>query len=211
MNWNAHSNLKGRHAVLAPSQPTWLNYDEDHLVQRRNSSFAQKVGTETHVFAEMHIRHGFKLTKANKNEFILYLLDKRIPGYAIDSDFIFPNLQAYVNDAVKLKMDPEVTLCYDEMYAFGTADAISFQNNLLRIHDLKSGKAPAHMEQLLVYAALFCLEYCVDPRDIESELRIYQASEIVVMNPVADDILKTMDAIVHDVDFYMDLDMKEGA
>ena len=93
-------------------------------------------------------------------------------------------------------MDTEVVLFYSPRF-FGTADAISFRKNFLRIHDLKTGKNPAKMEQLMVYAALFCLEYRIKPGDIEMELRIYQNDEIVIFNPTAEDILPIMDKIVH--------------
>ena len=92
-------------------------------------------------------------------------------------------------------MTPEQVLFYSEN-CFGTTDAIAFRNNLLRIHDFKSGVVPAHMEQLDIYAALFCLEYAVRPADIEIELRLYQNSEIVYANPTADDILPIMEKII---------------
>ena len=79
----------------------------------------------------------------------------------------------------------------------GTADAISFRNNFLRIHDLKTGTRPVHIEQLEIYAALFCLEYKIRPSDIEIELRIYQNDEILYHNPEPEDILEIMDKIVH--------------
>jgi hypothetical protein len=105
-------------------------------------------------------------------------------------------LYSYVNDAIGFKMSPEVVLYYSD-YFFGTADSISFRNKFLRIHDLKTGVIPAHMEQLEIYAALFCLEYKVKPSDIEIELRIYQNDEILVHNPTAEDIVPIMDKIVH--------------
>ena len=58
-------------------------------------------------------------------------------------------VQAYVNDAIKYDMTPEVPLYFSE-FCFGTADAISFKDSLLRIHDLKTGKSQPHMEQLLI-------------------------------------------------------------
>lgn len=79
----------------------------------------------------------------------------------------------------------------------GTADAISFRNNFLRIHDLKTGRRPVHIEQLEIYAALFCLEYRVKPEEIQIELRIYQNDEILVHEPSADDIIQIMNKIVH--------------
>ena len=53
------------------------------------------------------------------------------------------------------------------------------------------------MEQLEIYAALFCLEYKIKPGDIRMELRIYQNDEILVYEPTAEDILPIMDKIVH--------------
>lgn len=53
------------------------------------------------------------------------------------------------------------------------------------------------MEQLEIYAALFCLEYKIKPSDIRMELRIYQNDEILVHEPTAEDILPIMDKIVH--------------
>ena len=101
----------------------------------------------------------------------------------------------YVNDAIGFQMTPEQPLYYSDN-CFGTADAICFRNNLLRIHDLKSGVTPAHMEQLMIYAALFCLEYSVDPNKIDIELRIYQSDEVNVFNPDPIDILAIMDKII---------------
>jgi hypothetical protein len=92
-------------------------------------------------------------------------------------------------------MDPEVVLYYSDN-CFGTADAISFDKKLLRIHDFKSGIIPAHMEQLEIYAALFCLEYDVAPGDIQIELRIYQNDEIFIEMPSAEVILPIMDKII---------------
>ena len=48
----------------------------------------------------------------------------------------------------------------------------------------------------MIYAALFCLEYSVDPNQIEMELRIYQSDEISVLNPEPEDILTIMDKII---------------
>ena len=52
------------------------------------------------------------------------------------------------------------------------------------------------MEQLEIYAALFCLEYNKKPSDIDMELRIYQNNEILVHNPTVEDILPIMDKII---------------
>lgn len=101
----------------------------------------------------------------------------------------------YVNDAIGYRMTPEQILYYSGN-CFGTADTISFRNGLLRIHDLKTGVTPAHMEQLEIYAALFCLEYDMKPCDINMELRIYQNDEIIFHNPSTEDIVPIMDKII---------------
>jgi len=171
MNFNKHFNLEGKHAFLSASKYHWLNYDEEKLISAYQSNLAIQRGTELHDFARKAIELGIKLPKSKKT------------------------LNMYVNDAIGFKMTPEQPLYYSNN-CFGTADSISFRNNFLRIHDLKSGITPAHMEQLMIYAALFCLEYSVDPNQIEMELRIYQSDEISVLNPEPEDILTIMDKII---------------
>ena len=92
-------------------------------------------------------------------------------------------------------MTPEQVLYYSDN-CFGTADSICFRNNFLRIHDLKTGEIPAHMEQLMVYAALFCLEYRIKPSEIQMELRIYQNDDCLICNPTVEDIAPIMDKII---------------
>ena len=53
------------------------------------------------------------------------------------------------------------------------------------------------MEQLEIYAALFCLEYDVKPGEIKMELRVYKNDEVLVHNPTAEDIAPIMDKIIH--------------
>lgn len=171
MNWNVHSNLIGNHAFLGASKYHWINYDEQKLVDSYNSFLATQKGTELHEFAATCIKLGQKLPKSPKT------------------------LNAYVNDAVGYKMTPEQVLCYSEN-CFGTADAISFRDGKLRIHDLKTGAIPAHIEQLKIYAALFCLEYKKNPGKIDIELRIYQNDEVLVHNPSEEEIMIIMEKIV---------------
>ena len=104
-------------------------------------------------------------------------------------------LNMYVNDALGFDMTPEQVLYYSDN-CFGTADAISFRKNMLRIHDLKTGSVPAHMEQLMIYAALFCLEYKTRPSTIDMELRIYQSDDIVVYNPSSEEIDSIIQKII---------------
>jgi len=83
---------------------------------------------------------------------------------------------------------------------YGTTDAISFRENFLRIHDLKTGDKPAHIEQLYTYAALFCLEYGktygFKPRDLSYECRIYQWDGVTIENPTPDIIDSIIEQII---------------
>ena len=172
MNFHKYSSLEGLHAVFSPSQPYWLRYDDEKAVEVFMNKKAAEMGSKLHQWAKDTIDLGLKQPRSKKT------------------------LYAYVNDAIGYKMDTEVVLFYSPRF-FGTADAICFRNNFLRIHDLKTGKTSVHMEQLEIYAALFCLEYQVKPGEIDMELRIYQNNEILVHNPTAEDILPIMDKIVH--------------
>lgn len=171
MNFNNHSNLEGQHAFLGASKYHWINYDENKVAEAYRRHMATQKGTVLHAFAAQCILLGQKLPKSEKT------------------------LNMYVNDAIGYKMTPEQMLFYSEN-SFGTADAIAFRNRLLRIHDLKTGLIPAHMEQLKIYAALFCLEYKIRPADIDIELRIYQNNEILYHNPTVEEIAPIMDRIV---------------
>lgn len=171
MNFKKHFELEGKHAFLGASKWHWVNYDEDKLISYYQSQLAVQRGTELHEFAKRCIELNIKLPKSKKT------------------------LNMFVNDAIGFHMTPEQPLYYSE-FCFGTADAISFNNNLLRIHDLKTGATPTHMEQLIIYAALFCLEYSIDPEDISIELRIYQSDEIFMDSPEAGIVRDIMDKIV---------------
>lgn len=172
MNFNKHYDLVGKHAFLGASKYHWINYDEEKLISAFQNQLAVQRGTELHDFAKRAIELGIKLPKSQKT------------------------LNMYVNDAIGFKMTPEQPLYFSEN-CFGTADTISFKNGFLRIHDLKSGVTPAHMEQLMIYAALFCLEYDMNPFEIEIELRIYQSDEVFVENPDPKDIRLIMDKIIY--------------
>ena len=171
MKFNNHKNLEGCHAFLGASKYHWINYNPDKVAASYRSYLATLKGTELHEFAAKCIQLGQKLPKSKKT------------------------LNMYVNDAIGYRMTPEQVLYYSDN-CFGTADSISFKDNLLRIHDLKTGES-GHMEQLMVYAALFCLEYKIKPGEIDIELRLYKNDEVIVHNPTAEDILPIMDKIIH--------------
>lgn len=180
MNFHAHSEFIGEHAFLGASKYSWLNYDENKLIDSYLNHLAVQRGTELHELAAEHIRLGIKMPRTRKT------------------------FDAYVNDAIGFRMQQEQPLVYS-VNCFGTADAICFRNGKVRIHDLKTGKTPASMKQLMIYLALFCLEYDIKPSDIEAELRIYQNDDILEFVPDAEDTavimekIKTSDRIISDI------------
>ena len=200
MVFEKHSELEGLHAFMSPSGYHWINYSEDKLVDRYMKSKAVERGTKLHEFAHSAIE-----------------LNQRLSG-AHDTVAMF------VNDAIGYKMTSEQPLFYS-WNCFGTADAISYKKNYLRIHDLKTGETEAHMEQLRIYAALFCLNYQtvvgelrrkglgdidiarqldVSPKELHFdpekmngiELRIYQLGEVRVEEADPREIKRLMDIIV---------------
>lgn len=181
MKFHNHKNLEGLHAMFSPSQSHWLRYDDEKALEVYRNRKASEMGTRLHQWAKETIDLGIKQPRSNKT------------------------LSAYVNDAIGFKMSTEVVLFWSERI-FGTADAISFRyekesgKDVLRIHDLKTGKVgriDGHIEQLEVYAALFCLEYHIKPSDIRIELRVYKNDEVVCHEPAAEDIVYIMDRIIH--------------
>ena len=171
MEWHDHSRLEGQHAFLSASKHAWVNYSPEKLVETYKNFQAVEMGTRLHALACEHIKLGIKMPKNNKT------------------------LNAYINDAIGFGMTPEQIL-YFSPNCFGTADAILFKKDFLRIHDLKTGTTRASMVQLDIYAALFCLEYKKQPDQIGMELRIYQNDQVVVSEPDPKDIQKIMDTII---------------
>lgn len=171
MHFATHSELEGKHAFLSASKYHWIRYSDEKLEDSFRTRLAAMKGTELHEFGAQAIKLGIKL-----------------PGNG-------QTLSRYVNDAIGYRMTPEQVLHYSDN-AFGTADTISFRANLLRIHDLKTGVSSTSMNQLEIYAALFCLEYGFKPAAIKIELRIYQNDDVEIYEPDIDDITHIMDRIV---------------
>ena len=171
MDFKQHSDLEGKHAFLSASKYSWINYDKEALSGAYNRFLGAQKGTRIHNFAAECILLAQKLPKSKKT------------------------LNLYINDAIGFKMKPEQVLYYSEN-CFGTADTILFRDNKLRIHDLKTGVTPANMKQLVIYAALFCLEYHVNPSDIHVELRLYQLDEVLIDEPDPEFIRSIMEKII---------------
>lgn len=171
MNLHKYSAYEGQHAFLGASNYHWINYTPEKLIAVYRNFKAVEMGTRLHSFAAECIRLKQKLPRSSKT------------------------LNMYVNDAIGFGMEPEVVLFYSPN-CFGTADAIWFDDHTLRIHDLKTGSTPAHMEQLYIYAALFFLDYNKNPSDYKVELRIYQHDEVLIDNPASIDISNFMQKII---------------
>lgn len=172
MKWKTYSSaLTGSHAFLAPSRYYWLNYDEDKLRDSFANHKRAALGSQYHSLAERLITMAVRLPD-NGNAF-----------------------NAYVNDAIGFSMKPEQLLFYSE-YCYGTADAIHYDDaaGVLRIHDLKTGVTPGNIEQLMIYAALFVLDYGIRPS--ETILRIYQGEDVVEYTPELEEIQEIATKIV---------------
>lgn len=166
-----HSRIKGQHSFLSASKYSWIRYDEEKLENTFLNAVAAQRGTELHALASEAIR-------------------LRVNLEGVDT------LARYVNDAIGFRMIPEQVLYYSQN-CFGTADAISYRQSKLRIHDLKTGVSKTSFDQLLVYAAMFCLEYKMKPSDLEIVLRIYQLDEVAEYTPEYDELLPIMEKIVY--------------
>lgn len=171
MSFNKHYELEGKHAFLSASNYRWLKYDKNKLIDIYNAKQAVERGTRLHEYAATAIRLKRKQPKTKET------------------------VCMHINDAIGFRMEPEVVLKYS-LNCFGTADAICFRNKTLRIHDLKTGETPAKMDQLMIYAALYCLEYDVNPSDIKIILRIYQFNSFIEYEPEPEEIKEIMDIII---------------
>lgn len=185
MRWNPHFELQGKHAgLMAPSKYAWIRYDEEKMEKSVFTMQAARLGDRKHALAAELIALSVKLPDVRRT------------------------MNMYVNDAIGYKMNPEQSLYYSPN-CFGTADAICFrfektpgQPNpevgrwVLRIHDLKTGSTRTSMNQLEIYAVIFCLEYGINMEDIDIELRIYKSDDVEVYGPDLDDLIHIRDAIV---------------
>lgn len=190
---------EGSHAILSPSKSSWTNYEgPEKIFDLVSANYAQTIGTLLHQLAAAAIKYKVRIPKiAARPMILLWLLANGIPRGIIDTNKYVNNFVAYVNDSIGFDMTPEQPLKYSEN-AFGTADAIRFNEKKmhLRIHDYKSGITKPCLRQLEVYAAYFCMEYHIEPRDISIELRIYWNDEIITGLPTAADIVPLIDKTI---------------
>lgn len=203
--YNDHRKLEGKHAYLGCSQSSWRNRNDEQLISMYYNKFASEIGTAIHKLAQDCINQKLKLRKTDDHLVDYYLQviwpllsGVKIPKGAYDSKMLIETLSIFVNDAIGFRMDSEVILAYNEDFAFGTSDAFMCdeKTKTIRIHDLKTGTHPVKMDQLLLYAANYCLEYNKNPRDYKFELRIYQCSDVIEYMPDATEVESFMQDII---------------
>lgn len=172
MSFNKNSRLVGQHAFLSPSNYHWLDYDEEKLRRVYFQKQQTARGDRLHAYAQQAI--DLKIRQADNGT----------------------TLSSYINDAIGFRMEAEIPLYYSDE-CFGTADAIGIRDNLLRIHDLKTGSTIADMKQLLIYTGIFFWEYreLFQPKDVRVILRIYQNDAIQELQPDSAEILMVMSRI----------------
>lgn len=178
MRFNNHWKVEGKHAFLGASKYHWIRYDLDKMRRIWENKFKSEEGTRKHALAAFCIRERVRLEDNGST------------------------LSTYVNDAIGFRMTPEQVLFYNDD-CFGTADAICFRQGILRVHDLKTGIHPGSPDQIMIYFALFCLEYEINPYDIEMIGRIYQSDEILefIGEPdVVTNIMNTVKEFTKEID-----------
>lgn len=185
MNLKSTSNTPTDHAFLSPSKFSWIRYDKEKLVKAFYNYMNVERGTKLHAIAAD-------------------LISERIVQKNLHKTF-----NMYVNDAIKYKMEPEKLLKWSDNL-FGTADALAFDGKLLRIHDLKTGIGKVHMDQLKIYAGLYCLINYIDPTTIEFELRLYWQDEVIIENPEPEEIVDFMNRMLEADKIITEIREQEG-
>ena len=204
------------HAPFSPSQPAWLRYSDEQLIDAFKNKFRSQIGTEIHEWASHQIilankptgikevERGVKthiyekymvpFSRLYEPEYGSLLLKHLyfIPGEA------YISTKQFVGDCIGFKMESESKVSLSSNIN-GTADAIRYypKENLLRVSDLKTGSRPAKIEQVFTYAALYCHENRLDPLKTNFETRIYQNAEIYIEQPDREDIKDILQNILH--------------
>jgi len=171
--WNDHWRLNGKHALLSPSGYHWLNYDDEKMQNVYLNNLRKEKGTRLHALASEMINLGVDPTNTRSC------------------------LIQFVLDAMGLGMESEKVLYYSDN-VFGTADAIKYdeETNTLLVFDLKTGTSKPSFNQLLIYSAIFCLEYGFKPEKMSFLLRLYQGRGFKELEPEGKDVRECMKQIV---------------
>ena len=196
------------HAIFSPSQPAWANYDDEQLINAYCNAHRAELGTDIHEWSSIQVKLKNKISNIKEIEkgvkTYIYQKYENAPEYrsALLTHMgylpheIYPTVKLFVNDSIGYRMDSEEKVIYSDLF-WGKSDSIKFEDNLLRVFDLKTGSRQAKVTQLLVYSALYCLQEHIKPNEIEIETRIYQNGEVIIDNPPSDVVYDIMKDIVH--------------
>lgn len=212
MALNENSKLKGQHALFSPSQPAWLNYDDDEFINKLTGKYRSNLGTEIHEWSAVQINLGHKVTSLRE---IYKDVETHIYEKYFNSDYglspygrtlifnmkylpeeTFGTVKTYINDCITFKMETEVLVDFSDNF-FGTADSVRFDGKRLLIFDLKTGTAAAKIEQPIIYACLYLLKYHLAPENVPVEVRLYQNNDILRATPDASELIPVMNKIIH--------------
>lgn len=204
------------HAPFPPSQPSWVRYTDAQVIEAFKNKYRSDIGTEIHEWASHQIILGSKPSGIREVErgvkthiYEKYMVDTsktydpRVGSIFLDHLRYLPgeaylSVKMFVCDSIGFRMESEQKLSVSKVIE-GTADAVRFypKDNLLRISDLKTGSRPAKIEQVFIYAALYCYENRLDPLKTNFEARIYQNGEIYIEQPTGEEIKSLLNTILH--------------
>jgi hypothetical protein len=203
---------RGTHGTFSPSSPAFFNYSDEQFIAAFHNKSKAPLGTEIHLWSAIQITLGQKCSSRRdiaKSVRTLIFARNYTDRYGL-SDYgatliremkhlnndVYTTVKMYVNDCIADHMEPEKELILSDDFR-GTCDAINFGHKVLRIYDLKTGTGKPHPEQLMGYAALYCITEKVNPFDISVVLRLYQNGEIIEFEPNSDDVMTAIDIIEH--------------
>lgn len=208
MSFPQFSHRPGDHAPFSPSSPSWLNYDDEMVINSYQNKHKSELGTEIHEWSSIQIKLGNKISNAREVsksvKTFIYKKYEKAPDYRDMLIFnlrylpteVYGTVKKFVNDSIVEHMESEQEVGYSEKF-WGTSDAIKYKNGLLQVFDLKTGTSQAKPEQLYIYAALYCLQHTVNPFENLIEIRLYQNDDVYIENPDPKLIMDIMDKIVH--------------
>lgn len=203
---------RGTHGTFPPSSVSFINYTDEQFEAAFHAKKRAALGTEIHLWSAIQITLGQKcqaLREMAKSIKTLIFTRNYTDRYGLSDtgvdllrEFsflpsnVFNTVKQYINDCIVDGMEPEHEFVLSDDFK-GTADAFLYDpaNKVIRIYDLKTGTGKAHIEQLMIYEALFCITENVNPFDIYSNLRIYQNGEIIEVEPTPNDIAAFADRI----------------
>lgn len=210
------SSMSISHAPFPPSQPAWLRYTDAQIIEAFKNKYRSDIGTEIHEWASHQIILSSKPSGIREVErgvkthiYEKYMVEtSKCYDPEVGSTFLehlrylpgdaFLSAKLFICDSIGFRMESEQKLSVSKIIE-GTADAVRYypKENLLRVSDLKTGSRPAKIEQVFVYAALYCYENRLDPLKTNFETRIYQNGEVYIEHPSGDVISNALNISLH--------------